>query len=69
MNIIAMLDRTHKYSKELGKKGSETDILMTHKHIDDGWITFLDPIRYPDKIKGLCKSLNVCNKIFLNVQD
>ncbi|MCC7570772.1 hypothetical protein KO465_05485 [Candidatus Micrarchaeota archaeon] len=67
--LIAMLDKTHTFSKKFGKRGSETDILMAHKKIEDSWLTFLDPVKYPEKIKGLCRSLNLADMIFLNVDE
>ncbi|MCD6227055.1 hypothetical protein J7J90_01010 [Candidatus Micrarchaeota archaeon] len=66
---IAMFDKTHTFAKRFGKFDSETDILMTHSNFDDNLLTFLDPVKYPDKIKGVCKVVNMSDSIFFNIDD
>ncbi|MCC7552777.1 hypothetical protein KO317_03910 [Candidatus Micrarchaeota archaeon] len=66
---ICVLDKTHTLANELGKKGTQTDLLMTHKKIEDVWYTFIDPIQYPEKIKGVYKALNISNIILINIDE
>ncbi len=66
---ICVLDKTHKLVNELGKKGTQTDLLMTHRKVDDIWYTFIDPIQYPEKIKGIYKAINISDFIILNVDE
>ncbi len=66
---ICVLDKTHTLAEELGKKGTKTDLLMTHRKVEDVWYTFIDPVQYPDKIKGIYKALNISDLIILNISE
>ena len=65
--IIAVLDTMHQLAKKLGKRGSETDILMTHTSLGDLGLTFIDPLHYPEKFRSLCHAVNLCDFIVLNI--
>ena len=66
---ICVLDKTHKITEELGKKGTKTDLLMTHRKVENVWYTFIDPIQYPEKIKGVYKALNISNFIIIHITE
>ncbi|MCL4307650.1 MAG: EF-Tu/IF-2/RF-3 family GTPase [Candidatus Thermoplasmatota archaeon] len=43
--------------KSISKKGTESDIALYNRKDDNGVITLIEPIRYPDKISPLTDSL------------
>lgn len=43
--------------KSISKKGTESDIALYNRKDDNGVITLIEPIRYPDKISSLTDSI------------
>lgn len=60
---IAIIDPEGKYSKDLAKKGSETDFRMYNYKEGDTVLVLYEPHAYPDKIQSLLHCLNLCDSI------
>ncbi len=54
--------------RELGKKGTESDITIYHYKIGDKFVSFVEPKRYPDKIAPLIYTINMMDYplVFIN---
>ena len=53
--------------KELGKKGTESDITLYNIKKDESVISFVEPTRYPEKIQPLSYALNMIDYAILKI--
>ncbi|KAA8922881.1 EF-Tu/IF-2/RF-3 family GTPase [Thermoplasma sp.] len=52
--------------REISKKGTESDIRLYNRKDDDGVMTFIEPIKYPDKISSLTDSIYPTDIFIIN---
>lgn len=55
--------------KELGKKGTESDITLYNIKKDDKILSFVEPTRYPEKIQPLSYILNMIDCCILKISE
>lgn len=53
--------------KELGKKGTTSDLAIFDRKESDFIYTWTAPISYPDKIQSLLQALNMCEYVIIHV--
>ena len=56
-----------KFVRELGKKGTTSDLAIFDRKESDSIYTWTTPISYPDKIQSLLQSLNMGEYVILHV--
>ncbi len=54
-------------AKELGKKGTATDIAFYDRKTSDTIYTWTLPITFPDKIQSLMQAINISEYAILNI--
>jgi len=54
-------------TKELGKKGSSSDITLYNTSFQGQYFTFIEPEIYPDKVQTLFQSINMSHFVILYV--
>ncbi|PYB67691.1 MULTISPECIES: EF-Tu/IF-2/RF-3 family GTPase [unclassified Thermoplasma] len=52
--------------REISKKGTESDIRLYNRKEEDGVMTFIEPIKYPDKISSLTDSIYPTDIFIIN---
>jgi len=57
------------YSKDLGKKGTTSDITFYNLKKGDATVTFIEPTRYPEKLSSLFYTVSVSDRIILVVDE
>jgi selenocysteine-specific translation elongation factor len=57
------------YSKDLGKKGTTSDITFYNLKKGDATVTFIEPTRYPEKLSSLFYTVSVSDRIVLVVDE
>jgi len=55
------------YSKDLGKKGTASDITFYNLKKGDATVTFIEPTRYPEKLSSLFYAVSISDRIVLVV--
>ncbi|WP_423792989.1 EF-Tu/IF-2/RF-3 family GTPase [Methanocaldococcus indicus] len=55
--------------RELGKKGTESDIAIYHYKVGDKLVSYVEPKRYPDKIAPLIYTINMMDYALVFVDD
>jgi selenocysteine-specific translation elongation factor len=55
------------YAKDLGKKGTTSDITFYNLKKGDATVTFLEPTRYPEKLSSLFYAISLADHIVLVV--
>jgi len=55
------------YSKDLGKKGTSSDITFYNLKRGDATVTFIEPTRYPEKLSSLFYAVSISDRIVLVV--
>src|SRR5437867_2311309 len=65
LNFVLLGDTS--IAKDLGKKGTTTDISIYDRKIADAIMTWTIPITYPDKIQSLLSAINLGEYAILNV--
>ena len=45
------------YVKEIAKVGTNSDILLYHRKDEDIIMTFIEPVKYPEKVSSLTDSI------------
>ncbi|PKK86009.1 MAG: elongation factor Tu [Thermoplasmata archaeon HGW-Thermoplasmata-1] len=53
------------YAKELGKKGTVSDIALYNYKIGEDSLSLLAPARYPEKVQTLGYAVNMCDVVLL----
>ncbi|MCK9580875.1 MAG: EF-Tu/IF-2/RF-3 family GTPase [Methanoregula sp.] len=57
------------YSKDLGKKGTASDITSYNLKKGDATVTFIEPTRYPEKLSSLFYAVSLSDRIVLVVNE
>lgn len=57
------------YSKDLGKKGTTSDITFYNLKKGEASVTFIEPTRYPEKLSSLFFAVSLANRIVLVVDE
>jgi selenocysteine-specific translation elongation factor len=57
------------YSKDLGKKGTTSDITFYNLKKGEATVTFIEPTRYPEKLSSLFYAVSVSDRIVLVVDE
>jgi selenocysteine-specific translation elongation factor len=57
------------YSKDLGKKGTTSDITFYNLKKGDATVTFVEPTRYPEKLSSLFYAVSISDRIVLVVDE
>lgn len=57
------------YAKDLGKKGTVSDITFYNLKKGDATVTFIEPTRYPEKLSSLFYAVSVSDRIVLVVEE
>ncbi|MCY0851208.1 selenocysteine-specific translation elongation factor [Thermoplasma acidophilum] len=52
--------------REVSKKGTESDIRLYNRKEEDGVMTFIEPIKYPDKVSSLTDSIYPTDLFIIN---
>jgi selenocysteine-specific translation elongation factor len=59
INFVILGDYSSSIAKELGKKGTATDIAIYDRKTSDIIYTWALPITFPDKIQSLMQAINI----------
>jgi selenocysteine-specific translation elongation factor len=65
INFVILGD--YSIAKELGKKGTESDITIYDKKSNNSIYSFITPTLFPDKIQVLIQSINMAEYAILNI--
>jgi selenocysteine-specific translation elongation factor len=57
------------YSKDLGKKGTTSDITFYNLKKGDATVTFIEPTRYPEKLSSLFYAVSLADRVILVVNE
>ena len=57
------------YAKDLGKKGTTSDITFYNLKKGDATVTFIEPTRYPEKLSSLFYAVSISDRIVLVVDE
>jgi selenocysteine-specific translation elongation factor len=57
------------YSKDLGKKGTTSDITFYNLKKGDATVTFIEPTRYPEKLSSLFYAVSISDRVVLVVDE
>jgi len=57
------------YAKDLGKKGTATDITFYNLKKGEATITFIEPTRYPEKLSSLFYAVSMADRVLLVVDE
>jgi selenocysteine-specific translation elongation factor len=57
------------YAKDLGKKGTVSDITFYNLKKGDATVTFIEPTRYPEKLSSLFYTVSISDRVILIVDE
>jgi selenocysteine-specific translation elongation factor len=57
------------YAKDLGKKGTTSDITFYNLKKGEATVTFIEPTRYPEKLSSLFYAVSISDRIILVVDE
>jgi selenocysteine-specific translation elongation factor len=57
------------YAKDLGKKGTTSDITFYNLKKGDATVTFVEPTRYPEKLSSLFYAVSMSDRVILVVDE
>jgi selenocysteine-specific translation elongation factor len=57
------------YAKDLGKKGTTSDITFYNLKKGEATVTFIEPTRYPEKLSSLFYSVSIADRVVLVVTE
>jgi selenocysteine-specific translation elongation factor len=57
------------YAKDLGKKGTASDITFYNLKKGDATVTFIEPTRYPEKLSSLFYAVSISDRVVLLVSE
>jgi selenocysteine-specific translation elongation factor len=57
------------YAKDLGKKGTTSDITFYNLKKGDATVTFIEPTRYPEKLSSLFYAVSMSDRVILVVDE
>jgi len=53
------------YAKDLGNKGTTSDITFYNLKKGDAIVTFIEPTRYPEKLSSLFYAVSIADRVVL----
>ena len=57
------------YAKDLGKKGTSSDITFYNLKKGDATVTFIEPTRYPEKLSSLFYTVSIADQVVVVVHE
>ncbi len=57
------------YARDLGKKGTASDITFYNLKKGDATVTFIEPTRYPEKLSSLFYAVSISDRVILVVNE
>ena len=57
------------YAKDLGKKGTTSDITFYNMKKGDATVTLIEPTRYPEKLSSLFYAVSLADRVILVVNE
>ncbi|OPY37454.1 MAG: Elongation factor 1-alpha [Methanoregula sp. PtaU1.Bin051] len=68
-NLTVAVLAPNDYAKDLGKKGTVSDLTFYNLKKGDDTVTFVEPTRYPEKISSLFFALSMADTVLLVVNE
>jgi selenocysteine-specific translation elongation factor len=68
-NLIVAVLAPPDYAKDLGKKGTTSDITFYNMKKGDATVTFIEPTRYPEKLSSLFYAVSMADRVILVVHE
>jgi selenocysteine-specific translation elongation factor len=68
-NLTVAIIAPPDYAKDLGKKGTQSDITFYNLKKGDATVTFIEPTRYPDKLSSLFYTVSMSDRVILVVDE
>ena len=68
-NLTVAVLAPQDYAKDLGKKGTTSDITFYNMKKGDATVTLIEPSRYPEKISSLFYAISLADRIVLVVDE
>jgi selenocysteine-specific translation elongation factor len=68
-NITVAVLAPPDYAKDLGKKGTTSDITFYNMKKGDATVTLIEPTRYPEKLSSLFYAISLADRIILVVDE
>jgi selenocysteine-specific translation elongation factor len=68
-NLTVALLAPPDYAKDLGKKGTASDITFYNLKKGDATVTFVEPTRYPEKLSSLFYAVSLSDRVVLVVNE
>ncbi len=68
-NLTVAVLASNDYAKDLGKKGTTTDITFYNLKKGSDTVTFIEPTRYPEKLSALFFTLSMADSVLLVVSE
>ena len=68
-NLTVALLAPPDYAKDLGKKGTASDITFFNLKKGDATVTFIEPTRYPEKLSSLFYAVSIADRVILVVSE
>ncbi|EQD32316.1 translation elongation factor EF Tu-like protein, partial [mine drainage metagenome] len=66
-SLTAFTYNAEEFLREVSKKGTASDIEFHERKSDDSILTFISPLRYPEKISSLTDSIYAADVSVINV--
>jgi selenocysteine-specific translation elongation factor len=68
-NLNVVILGSPDYAKDLGKKGTASDMTFYNLKKGENTVTFIEPTRYPDRLAPLCFAVSLAQKAILVVEE
>ncbi len=68
-NLTVAIIAPPDYAKDLGKKGTTSDITFYNLKKGDATVTFIEPTRYPEKLSSLFYAISLADRVILVVSE
>jgi selenocysteine-specific translation elongation factor len=68
-NLTVALIAPPDYARDLGKKGTTSDITFYNLKKGDATVTFIEPTRYPEKLSSLFYAVSMADRVILVVSE
>lgn len=68
-NLTVALLAPPDYARDLGKKGTASDITFYNLKKGDATVTFIEPTRYPEKLSSLFYAVSLSDRVILVVDE
>ena len=67
LNVVVL--GAPEYARDLGKKGTASDMTFYNLKKGEDTVTFIEPTRYPDRLPPLCFAVSLAQKALLVVEE